>query len=397
VRVKEVYYDGVDTSTRLFLGGGSYEVRDAGGTGEEIVHYYALGGQRMMQDGQGEIAYLVGDHLGSVSAVLDETGILLSSQRFLPFGAVREDAGTITETDFGYTGQRTYGSLGLLDYHARWYSPSLGRFVQADTLVPDLFNPQSLNRYSYTLNNPVKYTDPSGHWVVEDPDDTSNDAYIPPGHSQSSACGYSSYASYYTSISYGASDTYDTYVYEPGLVGKSSSGVNESIEDELAYIESVGNMYKGNMEVPPLQAIKDIGWEIKYLDYTPEGYEGTRAFTLPFDSERLGLKTGIVYVTPEFLLEKSKNLVVMNSVLYHEYVHALQIKGLTTVEEKKLAVYIENCDDLRCGDLEVFVGKWEWEAHREQAVWLALYGIDIIDTPYGQWYEVYKAKYSDSE
>jgi hypothetical protein len=43
--------------------------------------------------------------------------------------------------------------------------------VQADTLVPDLFNPQSLNRYSYVLNNPLKYVDPSGHWVVEDPDD----------------------------------------------------------------------------------------------------------------------------------------------------------------------------------------------------------------------------------
>jgi RHS repeat-associated protein len=125
----------------------------------------------MMRDGQGEIAYLLGDHLGSVSAVLDETGVLLSSQRFLPFGAVRGDAGTITETDFGYTGQREYSSLGLLDYHARWYSPSLGRFVQADTLVPDLFDPQSLNRYSYVLNNPLKYVDPSGHILLESPED----------------------------------------------------------------------------------------------------------------------------------------------------------------------------------------------------------------------------------
>jgi RHS repeat-associated protein len=100
--------------------------------------------------------------------VLDETGVLLSSQRFLPFGAVRGDAGSVSETDFGYTGQREYASIDLLDYHARWHAPSLGRFVQADTLVPDPFDPQSLNRYSYVLNNPLKYVDPSGHKFVED-------------------------------------------------------------------------------------------------------------------------------------------------------------------------------------------------------------------------------------
>jgi pyocin large subunit-like protein len=33
-------------------------------------------------------------------------------------------------------------------------------------MIPDLYNPQALNRYSYTLNNPVKYTDPSGHFFI---------------------------------------------------------------------------------------------------------------------------------------------------------------------------------------------------------------------------------------
>ena len=46
---------------------------------------------------------------------------------------------------------------------ARFYLPGLGRFASADTLVPDLANPQSLNRYSYVLANPLKYRDPSGH------------------------------------------------------------------------------------------------------------------------------------------------------------------------------------------------------------------------------------------
>ena len=44
-------------------------------------------------------------------------------------------------------------------------TPLLGRFVQADTIVPEPGNPQSLNRYSYVENNPVRYTDPSGHCV----------------------------------------------------------------------------------------------------------------------------------------------------------------------------------------------------------------------------------------
>jgi uncharacterized protein RhaS with RHS repeats len=44
-----------------------------------------------------------------------------------------------------------------------YYDPELGRFIQPDTVIPDLSNPQSYNRYSYVLNNPLRYTDPSGH------------------------------------------------------------------------------------------------------------------------------------------------------------------------------------------------------------------------------------------
>lgn len=54
-------------------------------------------------------------------------------------------------------------SDGLLYYGARYYDAQLGRFISADTIVPSAGNPQSLNRYSYALNNPVRYTDPSGH------------------------------------------------------------------------------------------------------------------------------------------------------------------------------------------------------------------------------------------
>ncbi|MCY9697918.1 RHS repeat-associated core domain-containing protein, partial [Paenibacillus alginolyticus] len=52
----------------------------------------------------------------------------------------------------------------LMDYSARWYSPKVGRFTTEDTYAGVAYVPQTLNRYAYTLNNPVNYTDPTGHW-----------------------------------------------------------------------------------------------------------------------------------------------------------------------------------------------------------------------------------------
>jgi RHS repeat-associated protein len=69
-------------------------------------------------------------------------------------------------TDRQYTGQRREASLGFYDYVARQYDPALGRFLQADSIIPNPGNPQSLNRYSYVLNSPLRYTDPSGHFEV---------------------------------------------------------------------------------------------------------------------------------------------------------------------------------------------------------------------------------------
>jgi RHS repeat-associated protein len=62
-----------------------------------------------------------------------------------------------------FTGQRLDSSTGLYYYHARYYDPQLGRFTQPDTIVQAPADPQTLNRYSYTRNNPVKFVDPSGH------------------------------------------------------------------------------------------------------------------------------------------------------------------------------------------------------------------------------------------
>ncbi len=107
------------------------------------------------------VAYLHGDHLGSVSAATGGTGTLLSRQAYSPWGALRAGGGDITQTTLDCTGQRRDGT-GLLFYNARYYDPQLGRFVSPDSVAPDKGGPQTRNRYSYVLNNPLKYVDPSG-------------------------------------------------------------------------------------------------------------------------------------------------------------------------------------------------------------------------------------------
>ena len=67
-------------------------------------------------------------------------------------------------TDKKFTGQRL-DETGLYYYGARYYDVTIGRFISADIVVQNPFNPQCFNRYSYCLNNPLKYIDPSGQNV----------------------------------------------------------------------------------------------------------------------------------------------------------------------------------------------------------------------------------------
>jgi RHS repeat-associated protein len=83
---------------------------------------------------------------------------------YYPYGEQRWSAsGGTLPTDYTFTGQRADAGIGLMDYNARFYDAALGRFVQADTIIPSPGDPQSLNRYSYVLNSPLNYRDPSGH------------------------------------------------------------------------------------------------------------------------------------------------------------------------------------------------------------------------------------------
>ena len=106
--------------------------------------------------------------MGKAGASSPQNG---SAARYFPFGDWRsEPAQTITS--LGYTGHRhnnlAANDLGLIYMNARYYLSGLGRFASPDTLVPDPANPQAFNRYSYSLNNPIRYTDPTGRLTEEE-------------------------------------------------------------------------------------------------------------------------------------------------------------------------------------------------------------------------------------
>jgi len=83
------------------------------------------------------------------------------------YSAFVETGGTATvHTDYRYTGQREEEEIGLYFYKARFYDAALGRFVQADTVLPNPANAKSFDRFAYVNNNPINGTDPTGHCSI---------------------------------------------------------------------------------------------------------------------------------------------------------------------------------------------------------------------------------------
>ena len=115
--------------------------------------------------------------LGSTSAT--STDGVTSKQTYYANGAVRTTDGTLP-TDYTFTGQKVDASAGLMYYGARYYDAAMGRFIQPDSVVPQPGNPQSLNRYSYAINNPMKYVDPSGHDLIIVPGQSNEGDYDNP-------------------------------------------------------------------------------------------------------------------------------------------------------------------------------------------------------------------------
>ncbi len=133
--------------------------------------YYYAGNTRIAmryyEDGVPTQYWLLSDQVNSQSVTLNEEGTLHSEVRYTPFGETRYTSQTDTPTDYLYTGQRLEEELGLYFYNARFYDASLIHFNQPDTIIPGMENPISWHRYAYVNFNPLKYIDPSGHYLTE--------------------------------------------------------------------------------------------------------------------------------------------------------------------------------------------------------------------------------------
>ena len=154
-RVKSVLTTSLGTSTTIFVGS-HYEITDG-----VVTKYYFAGAQRIAMRTNGTLTYLLSDHLGSTSLTTDASGSLISQIKYKAWGEVRYSTNTALP-DYTYTGQYSHtADFGLMFYNARWYDPSLGRFAQADSIIPG--GVQGWDRYAYVNNSPMNYVDPSGH------------------------------------------------------------------------------------------------------------------------------------------------------------------------------------------------------------------------------------------
>ncbi|MDZ4345213.1 MAG: RHS repeat-associated core domain-containing protein [Candidatus Binatia bacterium] len=107
------------------------------------------------------------DYLGGVNVITNITGAQAQLNEYDPWGAVSRSAGNVDQTH-RFTGQELDPESGLYYYGGRYYDQEISRFISPDPYVQEPDEPQNLNRYSYTLNNPQGYVDPDGHffWLI---------------------------------------------------------------------------------------------------------------------------------------------------------------------------------------------------------------------------------------
>jgi hypothetical protein len=134
-----------------------------------------LGGKLIATSENGTIRYIHQDSLSSTSLVTDNAGNQIGTTvKYLPFGETRASV-TVPADKRLPRRVRLYRAKDLtapafttiiagIAIPDVIYDPTIGRFISADTVIPNFTNPQCFNRYSYCSNNPLKYTDPSGHF-----------------------------------------------------------------------------------------------------------------------------------------------------------------------------------------------------------------------------------------
>lgn len=182
-RIESVLKDkGKVKYTRLYMG--SYERKtSANGVVTHVDYIYAPTGLAAIHKRTGTrqgTYYVLTDNIGSVSVVTDGFGNIINRYYYTAWGGrVRTDNGEYDHatyfgdeggdvTDRGYTCHEHLTPLNLIDMNGRIYDPVLARFLSPDPYIQAPDFTQNYNRYAYCLNNPFKYTDPSGEWALLD-------------------------------------------------------------------------------------------------------------------------------------------------------------------------------------------------------------------------------------
>jgi RHS repeat-associated protein len=135
-------------------------------------YYYAgpiLVAKKRIESAANYTRWYHSDRLGSIRLMTSASGVEVKDYDYQPFGATASTTGSASN-ERGYTGHITDAESNLIYMNARYYDATLGRFISADSIIPNDDEPRDYNRYSYVSNNPLNYTDPTGHgplaWIA---------------------------------------------------------------------------------------------------------------------------------------------------------------------------------------------------------------------------------------
>ena len=136
------------------------------GADEKIRQTYTYGesgiGERISVDKSTESSYYLYDGRNSVTGILTENANLTNSYQYDPYGNLT--SGTADGVNYyGYNGESTNVKTGLQYLRARYYNAENGTFTTEDSDLGTTENPLTRNRYDYATNNPLNYSDPTGH------------------------------------------------------------------------------------------------------------------------------------------------------------------------------------------------------------------------------------------
>jgi RHS repeat-associated protein len=149
-------------NTIVYYVGGHYEVTQYSNGTTVNTSYYFANGERIAQKDNTGVKYYHSDHLGSSTVMTNSSGSKVDEIEYLPYGSV-ETGGSSTK--YGYNSKELDFTTGLNYYGARYYNPTTMHWTQPDNIVKNPYDPQSLNRYAYVRNNPLRYNDPTGYYA----------------------------------------------------------------------------------------------------------------------------------------------------------------------------------------------------------------------------------------